>query len=720
MSSSEPPTASSDADIKKAKPAAVVSRGVLVRALVMVVAVGVLVAVYWPGLSGPFLFDDHGNIVRNPGVKMQEFSWDYVREAALSSYGQKVIQRPLARISYALNYYFAGQKFDRFHFKATNLVIHIINSFLLLFLMTMLLKAMRLCADENAQAINREPLWHWFPFAVTLVWMLHPIQLTSVLYVVQRMTSMAGTGVLVGIGLFTYGRLRVEQGRAWGMATMVLAVGLGTTLGVASKENAILTPLFACLVELFFFNRRNLDSLTWHKLKRFYVLMIGLMTVAVLVIAVARFDFIMNSYEVRNFTLLERLMTQSRVLFKYLSLIAYPNIQGFGLFHDDIRISTSLSSPWTTGVSVVGWIVVITLAVWSVRTRNLFGFGVLWYLSGHIVESSIIGLEIAHEHRNYIPSLGPLFAVCFAVFLLITRRPPMRRAVVALGVFLLVAISFVTYTRATVWETRTSLLFFAVRNHPDSYRAHMGYGAALQSASQDIYVAYSEYQKSALLNKYNVLPVVRMQRIISGILNQLEEGSLSEEPAPGATNKLELIYSPLILNRIYLERLDGLVKEEITHRLSEYALDAETSVAMAELQRCVSFEYLTCPPMSRVENWLILMLEREDLIEVQRMSYLLLAARIAAYKGNLDASVELLEEAVELTENNAPILIEIAMTKFNLGEWESAWEMLEHIEQVVDSTGQGIRHFRELEALLLEAKEEAQAAQQSSGEALQH
>ena len=102
------------------------------------------------------------------------------------------------------------------------------------------------------------------------------------------------------------------------------------------------------------------------------------------------------------------------------------------------------------------------------------------------------------------------------------------------------------------------------------------------------------------------------------------------------------------------------------------------------------------------------------------MSYLLLAARIAAYKGNLDASVELLEEAVELTENNAPILIEIAKTKSNLGEWESAWEMLEHIEQVVDSTGQGIRHFRELEALLLEAKEEAQAAQQSSGEALQH
>ena len=309
---------------------------------------------------------------------------------------------------------------------------------------------------------------------------------------------------------------------------------------------------------------------------------------------------------------------------------------------------------------------------------------------------------------------------CFAVFLLITRRPSMRRAIVALVVCLLVANSFVTYTRATVWETRTSLLFFAVRNHPDSYRAHMGYGAALQAESQDIYITYSEYQKSGLLNKYNVLPVVRMQRIISGALNQLEEGSLSEEPAPEPASGLELFYSPLILNRMYLERLDELVKEEIPHRLSDYALDAETSVAIAELQRCIVAEYLTCPPMSRFESWLTLILEREDLTPTQRMSFLQLAARIDAYKGNLDASVASLEEALELTENNAPILIEIANTKFKLGEWESAWEMLDDVEQVVDSTGQGLRHFRELKALILEAKEEAQAAQQSSGDALQH
>tara|TARA_B100001123_G_C15172467_1_gene971987 strand:- start:382 stop:1272 length:891 start_codon:yes stop_codon:yes gene_type:complete len=296
----------------------------------------------------------------------------------------------------------------------------------------------------------------------------------------------------------------------------------------------------------------------------------------------------------------------------------------------------------------------------------------------------------------------------------------MRRAIVALVVCLLVANSFVTYTRATVWETRTSLLFFAVRNHPDSYRAHMGYGAALQAESQDIYITYSEYQKSGLLNKYNVLPVVRMQRIISGALNQLEEGSLSEEPAPEPASGLELFYSPLILNRMYLERLDELVKEEIPHRLSDYALDAETSVAIAELQRCIVAEYLTCPPMSRFESWLTLILEREDLTPTQRMSFLQLAARIDAYKGNLDASVASLEEALELTENNAPILIEIANTKFKLGEWESAWEMLDDVEQVVDSTGQGLRHFRELKALILEAKEEAQAAQQSSGDALQH
>ena len=709
MNSAEP-VAESIGDIEgQVKPGATVSSGALPRIVVMIVAIAILVGAYWPGLDGPFLFDDHGNILRNPGVRMQELSWEYVREAGLSTYGQLTIQRPLARISYALNYYFADKQFDQLHFKSTNLTIHVVNGLLLWYLMTLLLRALRLRGDAHAVAINREPLWNWFPVVVAVVWMLHPIQLTSILYVVQRMTSMAGTGVLVGVALFTYGRLRLEQARSRGMTTMVLGVGFGTILGVASKENAILTPLFAGLIELFFFNRQTLQASARRKLRNLYVLVFGFMAAAVLLIAVNSFHHIMSSYEIRNFTPLERLMTQPRVLFYYLSMILFPNVREFALFHDDFSVSTSLFDPWTTIVAVVCLLAMAALAIRSVRTASLLGFGVLWFLIGHLVESSIMGLEIIHEHRNYVPSLGPIVAVCFGVFVLVTRRREQIRAIVALGLCAVAALSFVTHTRASAWDSRAGILFFTVRNHPDSYRGHMGYGALLQAKSHDIYVVYSEYQKAAALNKYNVMPVARMQRILSGLLHQFDEGSLSEEPVPATTEELDLFHSPLVLNRAYVERLDELLDENISHRVSSYALDAESSLAMNEMRKCIVSEFHTCPPTERVERWLNLILDREQLPAPQRMAFLVTLARIAAHKGDLDASVSMMEQALGLTENDAGILIEMALVNSSLGELERAWEMLDRIEPVVEKTGRGLRNFRELKVFLQEQIEQAAA-----------
>ena len=41
--------------------------------------------------------------------------------------------------------------------------------------------------------------------------------------------------------------------------------------------------------------------------------------------------------------------------------------------------------------------------------------GVLWFLAGHLLESSFIGLVIAFEHRNYLPSLGILLASIYGM-----------------------------------------------------------------------------------------------------------------------------------------------------------------------------------------------------------------------------------------------------------------------------------------------------------------
>ena len=56
------------------------------------------------------------------------------------------------------------------------------------------------------------------------------------------------------------------------------------------------------------------------------------------------------------------------------------------------------------------WVVLVGLALWGVRRRAMWSFGLLWYLVGHSLESSLLSLELVFEHRNYVPSFGILFA----------------------------------------------------------------------------------------------------------------------------------------------------------------------------------------------------------------------------------------------------------------------------------------------------------------------
>jgi len=151
-----------------------------------------------------------------------------------------------------------------------------------------------------------------------------------------------------------------------------------------------------------------------------------------------------------------------------------------------------------------------------------------------------------------------------------------------------------------------------------------------------------------------------------------------------------------------MRRLDTLVTAEISHRLSSYALDAESSVAMNELRQCVVSQFFTCPPTSRVEHWLGITLNRDDIPPSQRMVFLITLARIAAHKGNLEESFRLLEEALGLTENDVGILIEMALLNSTYGELEDARQLLNRIEPLVEASGRRLRDFRDLKVYLKE------------------
>lgn len=93
---------------------------------------GAIVAIiYWSGLHGQFFFDDLPNIVVAEGVRLETLSSQSLRDAWVSG-GYGPSGRPVAQLSFALNFYFSG--LNPFDFKLTNLAIHVATGWLIFLL----------------------------------------------------------------------------------------------------------------------------------------------------------------------------------------------------------------------------------------------------------------------------------------------------------------------------------------------------------------------------------------------------------------------------------------------------------------------------------------------------------------------------------------------------------------------------------------------------------
>ncbi|MEA1081412.1 hypothetical protein [Marinobacter qingdaonensis] len=421
------------------------------------------VAAYVLGLSGGFYFDDEWNILGNQSLKQDSLSFKALWDAALSGTAGP-LGRPLAMLSFALNYVFFG--FDPFYFKLVNLLIHVLCG------VTIYAISLSLCEYLCDIPTPRRRL---FAFLVMLLWLLHPINLTTVLYSVQRMAGLSALFTL--LGMLAYLRARQLVGQERYVARTVLFVTsllICWPLALASKENAILLPVYLLILEFLFLRFRAAGE---QRVSRPLVYsFVGLLLIPGIVVS-AYFlvfpDWILNGYARRDFTLGERLLTEARVLFYYIGQILLPINSSLGLFHDDFVVSKSLFSPWTTILSVVTLAALSLGALIYSRKLPVFGFGVLFFLAAHLLESSVFALELVHEHRNYLASFSVLFAVAY-VFVRGTQRTDRVRGFAA--ACLIIFFGVTTTARAAIWGEPVFHVVTEVSNHPQSPRANYGMG----------------------------------------------------------------------------------------------------------------------------------------------------------------------------------------------------------------------------------------------------
>ncbi len=350
----------------------------------------VVILIYADTLTTPFIFDDLNNISNNPHIRVPALSFENLAWAGFKS---QETRRPVANISFALNYYFNGYNLVGYH--VVNILIHLSCGILLYFLAKATL--------QTPALRSRYEKFGWIPFLAVFIWLVHPLQTQSVAYIVQRMNSMAA--MFYVLAMLFYVKFRMSRGSR--LKWMLLAgCVISAILAFGTKEITATLPLFIILYEWYFFQEL---SAQW--VRRNFLLLGGVFLLF-MIIALVYLDYdpiarILRGYGHRDFTPLQRVLTQSRVVIFYISLMLWPNPARLNLDHD-FALSYSLLNPATTLISITVIIALIAVAILIARREPLFSFSIIWFLGNLVIESSVTGWSLYSSIATIYPPCLPL------------------------------------------------------------------------------------------------------------------------------------------------------------------------------------------------------------------------------------------------------------------------------------------------------------------------
>jgi tetratricopeptide (TPR) repeat protein len=468
-------------------------RGSSFSALILFI---VIVVIYSNSVGAIWTLDDGQNILKNSRIHIEDLQFEtllgtmYLPPAPNQGENSE-ISRPLAQLSFALNWYVG--KDSPIGYRVVNIVIHCLTAFFLFLTIRDLLRTIALPGGlANTESIA---------LLSSLLWAVNPIQSQAVVYIVQRMSLLAGLFYLVSMWTYIRGRL-AEPACRW---RWYVAAVLAFAAAAGAKENSLILPATIILVEAtFFWDRRS------RGLPRRLVLMISIWICLVLALVAWLFKTgqlaCYLDYSGRLFTLTERLLTQPRVLLFYLSQIAYPIPLRLSIEHD-VEISRSLLDPWTTTPAILLVLAIVILSLIQIRRRPLISFAVLFYFLNHVIESSIIPLELIFEHRNYLPSL--FLSVPVAIWLLKMvaycreRQVSTRYLSYVFPLMLVIALGAGTYIRNMAWLDARTFWEDAIEKAPMSMRPVHNLAYEHYAQIGDAATAFSLYHKELTLRGYN-------------------------------------------------------------------------------------------------------------------------------------------------------------------------------------------------------------------------
>jgi protein O-mannosyl-transferase len=410
-----------------------------------------ILGIYFSAEPGHFLFDDVPSLRPLKEVTNYSSALDFIFTGEAGPLG-----RPLALLTFALQANAWPE--NPAAMLRVNILIHLLSIWAC-FALSLGLIRVRLSLSPARS--------FWVAFAVSALWGLSPFLATTHLMIIQRMTGLAGLFTLSGLAAFVWAHVLVHQHLKLARG-LLFVVPLAMVLGVLSKETAVLLPVLA-LITLKFWIPVNVRM--WG---RFNKGLMGLIIVipslvVFLYLAIEFVTVLQHGYgPMRDFTPMQRLMSQPPIMLDYVRQLFIPQAFSVSPFMDRIPAPKGWFDPPLTLIAPCLWSAAL---VWAIRIRKsqpVILYGLVFFLVGHFLESSFIGLELYFAHRNYVPSFGLYFALIVGL----TSLPERYETVIKVGLVIYMALFAVVLAQVTsAWsQTHVSARIWLEKN-PYSERA---------------------------------------------------------------------------------------------------------------------------------------------------------------------------------------------------------------------------------------------------------
>lgn len=424
-------------------------------------------------LHSPWHFDDFGNIVNGSSIEIKELSLSELRKVIDAAWYEPTSNnRPVAAITFALNYLYSGSDTTSYH--VVNIILHLITAWLvyLVFQQTIGLYLSRIVQEYSN---NIPTSYAGVALLGSILWAIHPIHTQAVTYIVQRQAVMAAMFYM--LAMYCYIKSRLSQGVLARIA-LILLVALFFLLGLGSKQNAVLLPLSLVGYEVAFFRLSLINAFRRSKFFRTISLLIILMLVLVLSVKGKDYvDYLLWAYGYRTFTLWEKLITEPIILLKYIFLLFTP-LSDFLVLESDIVASRSLFDPLYTFFAALLISCLGLFGLYLLKRQPIFGYAIFFFFANHIVESTFIPVELYFEHRNYLPSMFIYLAISFSFVEIISfyqkrRKFFLRFAIIVFGTSFLVSEGNATYLRNDVWANDIIMMEDSIAKSPNNIRPYI-------------------------------------------------------------------------------------------------------------------------------------------------------------------------------------------------------------------------------------------------------